>query len=351
MIPKEEEKFDAKAEGATHRFKTYGKAKLSGKALEMLIAQGDFKTVLLFHSHVMHTMNCEDLVGTRSSVASLEGDFHTQINLGNQHSKIFNNEKGKGDVGTYQGLRLAVNRCNVKPQWKNAFAPNEQFLQDLRGVHSSGFAMAELGMEKLSDHPTKNPPPANKKEREVWFDQLCRRIVQQHFSWDHDWTEEPKPQPNRSTEAHRKELLQRHYCKRGCGRSFDLRYGEPMLEHIKKCKFEGKDQRPQGWDEVVREDCKHNYHVQAWNIEMLYEAFHHYIQYGDCVRIVNSYKAIVTLARNHAHYATAGLFCRAILTGDDFAVITRKKGATLGATAAWSMSTVHARSTSKTSAP
>ena len=164
MIPKEEEKFDAKAEGATHRFKTYGKAKLSGKALEMLIAQGDFKTVLLFHSHVMHTMNCEDLVGTRSSVASLEGDFHTQINLGNQHSKIFNNEKGKGDVGTYQGLRLAVNRCNVKPQWKNAFAPNEQFLQDLRGVHSSGFAMAELGMEKLSDHPTKNPPPANKKE-------------------------------------------------------------------------------------------------------------------------------------------------------------------------------------------
>ena len=148
----------------------------------MLIAQGDFRTVLLQHSTIMHTMNCADLVGTLTSIASLSGPFHTQMNLGDQHSKITNGDVGKGDAGTYQGLRLAIRRSNVKLQWKSAFDPNEQFMQAMRGVHSSGFAMVELGMKKVSDFPTKNLPPSNKRQRQQWFDALVRTIVQKHWA-------------------------------------------------------------------------------------------------------------------------------------------------------------------------
>ena len=318
-MAKGDEKVDAKKEGAVHRFQTYGDVRLSGVPLEMIIAQGDFKTVVLQHANIMHTCHCPDLAGTRSAVASLEGDFHTQMAVGNQHSNIFNKDLGKSDAGTYQGLRLAINRCNVKLPWKNAFAANEQFLYDLRGVHSTGMVMAVLGIESPKHFPKTNPPPRDKRERRKWFEKLVLETVQRYWSWEHDWTEDPKPAPTKAEleERARKELLFRHYCSRGCGRHYKLRYGKEMEDHIKTCKYEGTDQRPEGWADVVRDDCKYNYHVQSWNMEMFYGAFHHHIQFGDCPRIVNFYAAIGTIARknsNHAHYATAALFARAMIT-------------------------------------
>ena len=247
------------------------------------------------------------------------------MNLGEQYAKAIDGGKGSANDGTFQGLRQAIGRSNAKAKWKAAFAPRETLLHDLCGVHNTGIALTFFGMQSPSSVPTLRVPPKlqwdqwNSGRQKAWFRMQLKHMVELNFSWSvAGWTEEKPSDADILAENVRRmeaERALRHFCPRGCGKHYQLRYGDDMKKHREICRYEGDDKTPEEVATLERPDSQFLYHQLAWNLEMFYLSVQHYHQWGDGPRAMDCFPTIVALTRKtsqHAHYATTGLYLRSL---------------------------------------
>jgi hypothetical protein len=120
----------------------------------------------------------------------------------------------------------------VKPLWKDDFAENERFLEDVVAAHVTGFAMVHFGMTSLTASPTMNKPDfvwtaASRQKKAAWLHAQCRRIVEGVWNWSEDLgaSAQPPPRDDKVLSA----------CPNHCGKAYDNPEHQPYLKHVSNC--------------------------------------------------------------------------------------------------------------------
>ena len=262
----------------------YGDVSISGTWSKQLVFQGDQLIRCLTTAYMNLFVFAPTLTGTKLGIQALIGEFHALMNLGKQIGIVFDKDRGKADVGSYANLRLAVKRLYAKKPWKADFDANERFLNDVVNVEVVGFALKFFGMENTSSPPSPSSfPPLeewkgmNQEQKADRFHKAIADLVESTWTMTHDWKEDADVlSPTDCLAKISKELKQRHYCKKGCGKHFQKQYARHMKDHLKECTYEGPDLTPTD-AEVDTNDYIHNYHLHLLNVGMLFESFQHYI--------------------------------------------------------------------------
>ena len=336
----------------------FGAATLSGQILEQFICFGDGLTEKLLKHMIHKRSDSIDLLDTTCAAQPACADFHTEMQWGDQCTRMLDCKAGsflpendpKNDPGTWASLIHAVGRSQVKFQWKDGFAENEEFLEDVWGAHLTGFLLKHFGMANANSEPTKNLPttPPTKE----WFDQQMLQIVEDTWHWSLDLGASAKPAPVDDVEylvcpnrcgkqflpksaAWYSKHVHGHgdkpgcvydgaprdadpvvqdksewwFCSKGCGFGHALRYSKAMLNHEDACDWKGEDRTPH--PPPTRDDCVHNCTLVLFQMLSLFLAFRDCIRFGNGPLVVDFYKWLFVLGRqgsNWSKYAPIALY-------------------------------------------
>jgi len=201
---------------------TFGSAVLSGSILEQVHLVGDALTVKLLNAGI-HSRACSDrLLDTSGGILPSIGDFHGLMHTGDLvwrlvfHQDWIEENDPEKSPGTLANLAFVTGRKKkVKPLWKDDFAENERFLEDVVAAHVTGFAMVHFGMTSLTASPTMNKPDfvwtaASSQKKAAWLHAQCRRIVEGVWNWSEDLGASAQPPPRDLVSPRAPTTVERH---------------------------------------------------------------------------------------------------------------------------------------------